>query len=283
MAEEVELEYAVLNITAHPHTKGTYSTLLQRVAKHYVQFHGQDYAAISEPEMHGAGIYIGRILVWTELDPDSPAIDKTKLTETTVEEAGIKVPAAFGINGRTFFYALREKDHRFFYEERNELQRHLAPAYAKRILDRLFRTLRNVEVGVIVEPEEDALEKILAIPVLKTLEIHITIAPNPDENEKDTETVLKEMLEENVKAKQIKLTKKGGKKGIKPGKQTLMYARAANSNGFVKASGMESDKTPRTMSTAEYPRKILRAVGLEGVVASLTRVARDTIFRRKAE
>ena len=195
MAEEIEMEYCVLNIAATPHPPGIYPNLLKRVSKHYVPFHGHDSAQITPPEDEGMGIHSGRILVWTDLDPDDPAIDKVKAEEIALEDTEINVPAAFGINGRTFFYALREKDHRFFYEAKNDQGKHLSPYYLKKILDKLFATLRSTDVEVTVEPEDDALDKILAIPILTNLEIYIA-PPNADDNDAEMEAVMKEMKAE---------------------------------------------------------------------------------------
>lgn len=276
MAEEIEMEYCVLNLAADPHPRGVYPDILRRAAKKWVQFHGNDSAQITAPEDQGVGIHTGRILVWTDLDPNDPAIDKEKAEEVPLEETEITVPIAFGINGRTFFYALREKDHKFFYEAKNEEGKQLSPYYLKKILDKLFGGMRNTRVEVTVEPEDDALDKILAIPVLKTLEIHIA-PPNPDDNEADMAQVLKEMEAENVSQIDIKLRKKRGKNGIKPSKRRLAQARVAASNGHVKATGMTADKQPVILSTAEYPKRIARKIDLHSVLATLLSVARNTI------
>lgn len=280
MADEIEMEYCVLNIAASPHPPGIYPNLLTRISKKWVNFHGNDSAQITRPEDQGVGIHTGRILVWTDLDPNDPAIDKENAEEVALEDTDINVPKAFGINGRTFFYALREKDHRLFYEAKNELGKHLSPYYLKKIFDKLFASLRNVQVEVTVEPEDDALDQILAIPVLKTLEIYIA-PPNADDNDKEMQAVMQEMKEENISMLDVKLKKRKGKDGIKPSKRRIAQARVAVSNGFVKGTGMTSDKQPIVFSTSEYPKKILRKIDLHSLVATLIRVARDTILRKK--
>lgn len=279
MAEEVEMEYCVLNIAATPHPVGIYPKLLTRVSKHFVNFHGQDSAQITPPAEEGAGMYSGRILVWTDLDPDDPAIDKVNAEEVSLEDTDINVPPAFGINGRTFFYVLREKDHRLFYEAKNEQGKHLSPHYLKKILDKLFITLRSTDVEVTVEPEDDALDKILAIPVITNLEIYIA-PPNADDNDAEMEAVMKEMKAENVSLLNVKLKKRKGKQGIKPSKKRVAQARVAASNGYVKAKGRIGKDTVQ-LSTAEYPKKIFRKIDIGSVVATLMRVARDTIFKKK--
>jgi hypothetical protein len=282
MAEEVEMEYCVLNIAATPHPRGIYPNLLTRVAKHYVNFHGRDSAQLTPPDDEGTGIHTGRILVWTDLDPNDPAIDKIKAEEIALEDTGINVPPAFGINGRTFFYALREKDHRLFYEAKNEQGKHLSPYYLKKILDKLFASLRNAQVAVTVEPEDDALDQILAIPVLTNLEIYIA-PPNADDNDKEMEAVMKEMKAENISLLHEKLKKRKGKEGIKPSKRRIAQARVAASNGYVKAKGRDGTKQPIELSTAEYPKKMLRKIDIGSITATLMRVARTTIFKTKDE
>ena len=167
MSESIEVEFGVLNFTAQPHRKNIYPTLLTRVARTPQQLWGNDYAAISPPEIYEPGIYLGTILVWTELDPDSPAVDKQTLEEVRLEDTAIMVPENLGLNSRHYFYVLRERDHKIFFECKNDEGNHLAPTRLKKFLDRLFSPINlrgNISVTVTVWPDEDGLEKVLSIP-----------------------------------------------------------------------------------------------------------------------
>jgi hypothetical protein len=59
MAEDFELEFGVLNITAQPHAdKAVYRNLLKKIANTHTNFYDQDWAAITEPERAEGGYYI---------------------------------------------------------------------------------------------------------------------------------------------------------------------------------------------------------------------------------
>jgi hypothetical protein len=287
MADEFEIDFGVLNITAQPHSDpAVYRNLLKKIAGKYTNFYDQDWAAITEPERYEAGLHAGRVMIWTELDPDSPAIDKKHLEEVSLQDANIELPPEYGINGRTFFYLLREKDHRIFFEWKNDLNHHLAPSRFKNILDRLFAKTNDdgaMHVSISIQHEDDALDKILALPVLKTFEVHLT-PPNPDDNDDEAEEVLAALESQNAKAKHVKLEKKSGKTTLKPDEETMAEARvAAAGNGYVKAKGLDKQKKRAEMSTADYPLKITRrALDRTGVFALIIWAAKNvTIGRRK--
>ena len=123
MAQDFEVEFGVLNITAQPHAdKAVYRNLLKKIAGQYTNFYDQDWAAITEPVRADSGYYIGRIMIWTELDPDSSAIDKEHLEEISLEEANIELPPEYGINGRTFIYVLREQGSSYIFRVKKRLE-----------------------------------------------------------------------------------------------------------------------------------------------------------------
>ena len=288
MADDFYVEYGVLNIAANPHTdRNVYPNLLRRVAGRYTNFYDQDWAAITAPERADLGLWTGRIMVWTELDPDAPAIDKEKLEEVSLEEAHIALPPEFGINGRTFNYVLRERDHKIFFEWRNDLGHYLAPKRFQRILDNLFfkiNTDGQIEVMVSVQYEEDTLDRILKLPVLKWFEVHVE-PPNADDNDDDAEIVLKELESYNAKSKHVKFEKKRGRSTLKLREQTLREARvAASGNGVVKAAGVGADKKSVKLSTDDYPVKIVkRFMDRASAIGAAIATARDAVIGRRRQ
>jgi hypothetical protein len=80
MAEhEKELHFAILNIVATPHPPGTYERLIREAARKSVNFWGDQYAQIGDAEEIEPGLLWGRLVIWTEIDPDEPAILKNTL------------------------------------------------------------------------------------------------------------------------------------------------------------------------------------------------------------
>jgi len=281
MADEIVLEFAVLNIVADPHREGVYPSLLRKIAHIPVQLWGDDYLAFTPPR-RDAEIWTGRIFVWTELDPNAPAINTKILEELSLEAANVSVPENIGINGRIFNYVLREKDHKLFFETKNEFGRHLSPYRLLKPIDRLFyKTNTNGEmtVTVTVYPEDDALNNILKIKFLNTLEIHLR-KPNPDDNDVEAEDILRELEEQGASKKDIKITAKSRKKGITPNHRTRIEAEVAAENGYVRGTGKNGAGEVQDLSTEEYP-KIVRVplAGFASVLSAAKSVARNTVLR----
>ena len=103
---------------------------------------------------------MGRVVVWTEIDENEPAINTDQLEEVDFDDLGIDIPDNIGFNGRIFSYVLREKDHMLFIEAHNDVGKRLSPSRAQRIFRMLFdfdiqgTDAPMVEVTVI--PAEDA-------------------------------------------------------------------------------------------------------------------------------
>jgi uncharacterized protein DUF4747 len=286
-SDEIVLEYGVLNITCQPHPDGIYRAMLEKVSGTHTNFRGEDYAALSKPEREEGGFYSGQIYIWTYLDPNAPAINTRKLEEVSLEEANIFLPPDFGINGKTFNFVLRERDHRIFFETKNDIGNTLAPATFQNILDRLFAPTNldgQLEVTISVQHDLDVIDKILNMPVLKVIEIHV-VPPNPDDNDAETERVLKRLDKLNAKAKTTKLEKKAGRSTLKLSAEELEEARVAGSgNGYVKAKGLDNKKKSQHLSTADYPFKVIkryRLLDAFSLIAATLKVAKETVVGKK--
>jgi hypothetical protein len=281
---DITLEIGVLNIKASPHPDGIYPKLLKRIAGAPIPFWGEDYLAITPPERAEAGIYKGRVLVWTELDPNAPALDKAKLEAVSLEDAHVAIDKNIGINLRVFYYVLRERDHLIFFESKNEMGKHMSPDRLQKAMERLFYRTNakgSLRVDVDVMPEEDALEKILSIPRLGILEILLK-KPNGDNNDLDAAEIIRELDEQGVTKKEIKLTAKSRKKGLKPNKRTLIEAEAASENGFVRGIGRDAGNVRVDLSTEKYPKIIHYPLAdIASAAIAVLRVAKDTVIRRR--
>jgi hypothetical protein len=284
MPESRDVEFAVLNIAADPHDDpDVYRSLLTKVAHVPKRFWGDEFGAITAPEQYEPGLSLGTIHVWQELDPDKPAINKETLQEIRVEDSGINVPENLGLNTKHYFYVFRHRNHKLFYEKKTDDGFTLAPSRLKKILDILFAPINlagEMNVAVTVVPDEDGLEKVLAIPRISKLSIHIE-PPNADANDKAAERVLKRLADQGAKSQDIMWVAKSRKKGLKPNADTLSDAEVAADNGVVTSSGYdESGRRVAPRSTEEYP-KIIPYV-IEGAGSALTGLivaARNTVIR----
>ncbi len=281
MADEIVLEFGVINIFADPHPPGIYPNLLRSIAHRPVKLWGEDFLAISPPE-RDAELWSGRIYVWTELDPNSPAIDTKQLEELSLAEAHVNVPTNIGINGRIFVYVLREKDHKIFFEAKNELGKHLSPERLIKPLEQLFLRTNakgDIHVEVNVYPEEDALKNILEMAKLATLEIYLK-KPNPDDNDVEAEEILRELEEQGASKKDIKLTAKSRKKGLKPNQRTQVEAEVGAETGHVRGTGKNGSGKKLDLSTEAYPKIVpIPLTGFASVLNAAKNVARNTVLR----
>jgi hypothetical protein len=286
MPDSREVEFAVLNITADPHKDpNVYERLLTRVAHRPVQFWGDHFGAITAPETLEPGLFVGTIHVWMELDPDKPAVNKVTLQDIKVADTGIRVPENLGLNAEHFFYVLRKRDHKIFYEKKSDEGYSLAPARFKKILDILFAPTNlagEISVTVTVVPDEDGLAKVLAIPRITSLELRIT-PPNADSDDKHHQRVMKRLTDAGAKQQDIIWTAKSRKKGLKLDSEMQKDAEVAAENGVVTASGydLRGRKLP-SRSTEEYPKVIPHVIqGASSAIAGLVATAKQLVIRER--
>ncbi|MGF7006703.1 DUF4747 family protein [Aminobacter sp. BE322] len=277
------IQYCMLNVAASPHPEGVYFGLFGRAASRQVVFFGSDIATISKPERVRDGFFRGRIVCWTPINKDEPAVLTDVLEEIDFDDLNINIPDNVGFNGRAFLYIFREADHTLFVEIENDHGKRLSPQRARRIFGLLFEDgdpdAPLVEVTVI--PDEDALRRIFAIPKLKKLRIHI-VRPNADDG--DISRIMGRLVAQKAKAQDFELFAAPGPDGLELDQETKTEAEVAEHNGFVEGAGQEDDGTSVKLSTREYPRIIRRIVGQFGstfdeamaiAVETLARAPRD--------
>jgi hypothetical protein len=284
MPETNNIEFAIMNITADPHNDpNVYENLLTKIAHRPVRFWGDLYGAITAPELLEPGLFIGTIHVWMEFDPDKPAVNKNTLREIRIQDTAIRVPENLGLNSEHFFYILRKRDHKIFYERKTDLGHFLAPSRFRKMLDRLFSSINlggEMSVSITIVPDEDGLEKVLSIPRITKLDIVIT-PPNADGNEDSHTRIMKKLTDAGAKCQEIKWQAKSRKKGLKLDAETLAQAEVAADNGVVTASGydLRGKKIP-SRSTEEYPKIIPYVVeGAGSAIVGLINLARTLVVR----
>lgn len=277
------IQFCMLNVAASPHPEGVYFRIFERAANRQVQYYGDSVATISKPDRVKDGFFRGRIVCWTPINKDDPAVLTDVLQEIDFNDLNIDIPDNVGFNGRVFLYIFREADHTLFVEIENDQRKRLSPQRARKVFALLFEDRNDssplVEVTVI--PDEDALKRILTIPKLKKLRIHI-VRPNADDG--DISRIMDRLVAQKAKAQDIEYFAAPGAEGLDPDDQTKAEAGVAEHNGFVEGAGQEEDGTSVKLSTREYPRIIRRIVGQFGstfeeamaiAVETLARAPRD--------
>lgn len=279
MATEALVEIGFLNIVATPHPPGVYPQLLAQVATRPVYFWGDLSAAITKPRLmrNEKNVYYGRLLIWAEIDPDAPAIDKQGLIEKSLADLDFEVPRNVGFNGRAFYYMLDEKSHVIAVELRNEFGKTVSINRAARIFERLLspemlgEEAPSVEVTVI--PQGDALSHVLGLKRLDRIEILVK-RPNADDITPKVNAIMQELDEQHVKKQEIVLWRESQTDGIDLNDKNQTYAEVATTNGYVKSTGKDEEGVLVKRSTKEYPKiaKIMLDTG-----ATILATLRETL------
>lgn len=287
MADDVVVEYCAVNVAAHPHPTGVYLELLQKAAETQVNYWGDHYAKISPPVEREAGFYQGRLVTWTAINRDEPAVDTQRLEEVDWEDLDLAIPENLGFNGRIFFYSFRERDHTMFVEVKNEFGKRVSPKRVEKILFHLFSPEVQGPEAPLVEvtliPDEDALNRILMLDRLKRLEIHL-VRPNADDLGEDVDDILAELDAQNAKSKETVLVAAPGSEGLEPDERITKEARVAEFNGYVVGNGNEADGKLVRLSTKAHPRIFERLLSEFGsALGAALLVAKESVVRRQRD
>jgi hypothetical protein len=205
------------------------------------------------------------------------------LQEVELEKAVSELADKYGVNGRVFLYVLRTRDHRILFEMSNEFNKRLSPGRAVKIFSNLLAEphlspLEDPRVEVNIQPEDDALDRVLGIHKLTRLEINIP-KPNGDDMFEETEKILKEIEEQNVRLLKKELVSERGK-SLKLNKRTLAEASlAVQLSGNVRGIGEDEDGNRDERSTETHPKIIRRSFPKESSrTAAIITVARSKIL-----
>lgn len=259
------IEAGFLNIVATPHPKGVYKRLLNVAAERPVSFWGPMKAAITEPlELHDDPSFLTfQLVIWTEVNPNEPAVNKTQLKKAAFPREGKSFVAEYGVNGRVFYCVFDVETHTLTAELRNEDGQTVSP----RRLERIFVDLLSPEVlgsdaeevEVTVIPTDDAVEYVLGLTRLDKVEILVK-RPNADDITSATQQVMNELIEQNAKSERRVVTRQAKTDGIELSEENETYARVAAHNGYVDASGLDEDGEHDKRSTREVPKVVRTAI-----------------------
>lgn len=261
MARDRYLWVCALNIAANPHPDGIYVRLLTAAASYLVRARASDYAKITSPINASEHLYTGRILVWTEIDVNGEWLDLRN--EDSLPDAlkkQISIPDGAKPNYRTFNYVFNTRNHRLYFESRNEFGENLGPVTAKGIFDRLFsqELLSNgmPEVEVTIIPDERAVNAVLGLPGLRNLLIRV-VRPNPDSlSSAAKRRVFDEMDAANAQLAEERYVKASQVPHLTPTERMREWAEVAAENGFVRGEGRMADGKKIEASTDKYPKRI---------------------------
>nr|VFK44989.1 MAG: protein of unknown function (DUF4747) [Candidatus Kentron sp. TC] len=107
------------------------------------------------------------------------------------------------------------------------------------------------EISVVVEPVEDALDKIFRMPHLRKLEIQIN-RPNSDPLHEYEKKFAARLKNQHAGKMRQDLTAKRNE-SLAPDDETRSLADLAQSNGYVRGLGTDQDGKPSEENTKEHP------------------------------
>jgi hypothetical protein len=257
MPRSAWMEIGEINISASPHPPGIYRAALEKAANNGVQIFGSDWAKLTPATEQEPGVLVGRVLVWTKIDKEGDWVNLEKNQKASdIDKKKIVLEPAIQPNYKSFQWAFIEKRHLMFIEYRNELRQGFGPKRVERFLSKIFSRdilgddFPSIEITII--PEDDSLDRILAIDRLKRLKM-VFKRPNPDDMGEDAEEILSAMMANGAGQQTIELVKARGMRSLTPDASTKKLAKVASINGFVSGEGRNGDE-PVSESTKEHPK-----------------------------
>jgi len=262
MAKLRTKRYGVFDVVAQPHPAGIYRSIFETAVGSGVKYWGDYFAAITPISEERNDVFTGRIAVWMAVDPDSNVVSLADFSEEPLSSSDeVIIPQSVGLNSRIFQFGFNTKNHRLYLELNNDdggrISARRAEAALQQTLSRAAKDLCD-ELRVQIIPESDSVEKILNIPRLTSLEVHL-FRPNPDDQEDDANQLLAGELEDQNVKEAVKILKKA------PGASTIVLnarnkalALAGAFSGLVKGKGKDADGNSVSASTKDYPMEIVR-------------------------
>lgn len=275
------LEACFLNIVATPHPKGVYERLLKEAAEKPVNFWGAQKAAITEPLTldEDPSFLTFQLVIWTEVNPSEPAINKANLKKASFPREGKNFVAEYGVNGRVFYCVFDTQTHVLAVEIRNDDGKTVSPNRLQRIFIDLMSPeiigADSEEVEVTVIPTDDAVEYVLGLDRLDKVVIFVK-RPNNDDITSDTHRVMADLIAQRAKSEKRELSRQAKTDGIELSEENEAYARVAARNGHVDASGLDETGHHDRRSTREVPKIVKVAIeGGTSFLVALRNIARS--------
>lgn len=258
MKKSKKLTFGVLNIKIHPHTPNMYVELMNEVFEHKqeVQIRGSDWGIPSSIEMMDdqdalEGLY-GKFYRFLQIDENQPWLDLIK-GATIKDDDGNPIPQVDSHkkpNTKDVWFAFFPKKHRLIFDAKM-----ISPNMAKAFFDQQFRqdyiTNKYGSVDVIIESSFEAIDKILAIPMITNLQIIIS-KPNPDDFD-GHESRFKARLDTIGASKVTEEYKARKGETLRPDDEIRTHMNIARSNGSVRAEGYDLADQKIVESTDPHP------------------------------
>jgi len=256
MAKPRQIRLAAINIkTDLPHAPNNYidlfNMLISRSSIPYGVMRGDNCIELFTYTKE-SDLLLGTFVTYIKIDNSRPWFDREQRKQLIDEDGRpiAQVRESVGANSEFISFVFDVSCHRLFVEIRRYSPQSIANG-----LTALFNqeeiNQRYGEIHVVVEPEIDVIDKIIAIPNKHKIDIYINI-PNSDVPSDLEELIVSGMKSTNTQKKYIRY--------IAPKKSTLQTddtmkaeMRIAGSNGHVSVTAKDARDKTFTKSTKKYP------------------------------
>ena len=130
----------------------------------------------------------------------------------------------------------------------------MSPSFALKFFQGLFSLQQVMEefgaIDVNLHTEESAVDQMLLLPVLKSIDIKI-YRPNPTGLNRYEEMVLEELKVQRAQVLNHRLSSRG--ESIDPNEKTQNYMRAASNLGKVEVKAIDENKKHLILNTERFP------------------------------
>lgn len=265
MAREQSYTLAALNVAMHrPHDPMRYRALfraifeMRRIVRLGAQHGGMLGRLYREDGPPGEALMRGDLFSFLQWDPKEPWLNlRTGKAAEADDLAEVNLPENLRPAFKAIPFVFSPKSHKLvFVSKHGDVT--MAPSTAARLLERLIEPLifKGHFPKVHITPVQDraTLDRVFALPELKTLNITVT-RPNPGDDDPQTLVrVFASQLEEQ-NATEIELNAKAARgQSLKPTEAVRAVAElAVSGNGRVLAKGKSSEGRTLKIDTADSP------------------------------
>ncbi|MFZ6727401.1 DUF4747 family protein [Undibacterium sp. MH2W] len=196
----------------------------------------------------------GEFYQFIQLDSNEPWFDLDSKDEASTDDLKkIVIPEKLKPHLARFVFIFFPREHRLFVQVKSG-SRSLGPATVKAVMERLLADDNLEEFGTIevtVIPEFDSVDKIFALPYLRTIKIEL-VRPNPDDHDEAERLLLERLISQNAKKMTVELNSNRTMQ-LTPDDQTKVLAKVASTNGSVVATGKDNHGKSVKISTVDTP------------------------------
>lgn len=282
MARASTIEISGLNIVSQPHNPEQYVQIFDFIKdnRFAIPVVGNDRIVLVQisylNEKKTTDGIVGKILKYSHIDNDSTWVNVDIGDELDGNDLP-RIPKDVHLNGVFYdfiFYPKSESNvsHKLFFISRwrdsiKQKTRTLSPNYLKRYFETVFQhthfqtKFNSIEVTVI--PDSNALDEIFSLETINRLDLEIK-TPNPD--------IFSDDFEENTlnRHKAMNISKVHETyffdgDSINPDDTLKARAKVAQNNGYVKATGANSQGDKQVLSTIDIPMKFSQKVDSDKV------------------